>query len=237
VPAACAIEANCGNSEGCIGGTPGTCKKPCTADSDCALGTCSGGFCQGCYSSADCPNGVACSGTLGTCTASSMFPQSCKQGNLSAQEAALEFMLFDLTACVSPDSGQPPVPPVTLNPVTFTLDFSGMCGPTEKLTWRELDWKGVIPSTASIVFSAQTGDAVADFTTARSVTVATATTSTPTVPTDTWDTGFIPFTTVSPAITSKSMLRVTVTLNPTSDKRNSPSLNQWRVVYDCSEST
>jgi hypothetical protein len=31
------------------------------------------------------------------------------------------------------------------------------------------------------------------------------------------------------------MLRVTVTLNPTTDKLSSPSLSQWRVIYDCSD--
>jgi hypothetical protein len=161
-----------------------------------------------------------------------MFPYSCKQGNLSAQEAALEFMLFDLTACVSPDSGQPPVPPISLNPATFTLDFSGTCPANQKLTWREIEWQCKIPATASIVFKAQTSDDLAGFSTAQSATVATATSSTPL---SSWDSGLIPFSTVTPAITSKSMLRVTVTLNPTTDKLSSPSLSQWRVIYDCSD--
>ena len=163
-----------------------------------------------------------------------MFPQSCKQGNLSGQEAALEFMLFDLTACVSPDSGQPPAPAVSLNPATFNLDFSGTCPANQKLTWREVDWQAAIPASASIVFKAATSDDVAGFSTAQSVAVATATSST-VLPN--WDVGLIPFQVASPPITSKSMLRVTVTLNPTSTKTSSPSLSQWRVVYDCSDVT
>ena len=135
---------------------------------------------------------------------------------------------------MSPDSGQPPVPPVTLNPATFTLDFSGTCPANQKITWRELEWQGAIPATASVVFKAQTADAVADFATAQSVTVATATSST-TLPN--WDFGLIPFSTAAPPITSKGTLRVTVTLNPTTDKRSSPSLSQWRVIYDCSDVT
>jgi hypothetical protein len=45
-------------------------------------------------------------------TLSHGIPQGCANNPLSPQEAALEFMLFDLSSCVTPDSQKPQPPPV-----------------------------------------------------------------------------------------------------------------------------
>ena len=165
-----------------------------------------------------------------------MFPLTCKNGDLSGQEKALEFMLFDLSACVSPDSWEPPVPSIAFSPVTFTLDFQSQCASGQLPVWREFDWQAEIPTGTNITLSAQTASATSGFASAQSVPLATATTST-VMPG--WDAAIIETTTsgafqsASPRIVSLGMLRVTVTLNPSSDKKFAPTLMAWQTGYDC----
>ncbi|HET9934210.1 MAG TPA: hypothetical protein VFQ35_26090 [Polyangiaceae bacterium] len=240
---ACGTNSDCGSAQSCSGAAVGTCKKTCTKDSDCASWwyntTCVSGQCQGCLTANDCPgSSTTCvGGSAGGCSStSSYFPLTCRNGTLSAQEKALEFMLFDLTACVSPDSWTPPAPSTVYNPVTFTLDFSATCSGVLKPVWRELDWQASIPTGASIDFSGQTASTVAGLASAQSVKLGSATTSTA-LPA--WDVAVIEtstdgaFRTANPRIASASQFRLTVTLNPTSDQKASPTLSQWKVQYDC----
>jgi hypothetical protein len=238
-PYACTTDANCGRSETCIEPVVGTCRKACTASSQCNGAICVSGFCTGCLTDSDCPgSSTDCNGAIaGHCSStSSRFPLTCRNGDLSAQEKALEFMLFDLTACVSPDSWVPPAPQTVYSPVTFTQDFTSTCGKGQRPAWREFDWQDSIPSTASIVFEAQTADTVAALATTPKVPVVTDTVGT-VLPA--WDVALLDTTTggvlrtASPPQISKNILRMTITLNPTSDKKASPTLIQWKVQYDC----
>jgi hypothetical protein len=137
---------------------------------------------------------------------------------------------------VSPDNWVPPAPTTVYNPVTFIQDFTSTCGLGQRPAWREFDWQDSIPSTASIVLSAQTADTLTALATAQVVPVVTATTST-VLPA--WDVALLDTTTggvlrgASPPVISKNILRMTITLNPTADKKASPTLIQWKVQYDC----
>jgi hypothetical protein len=177
-----------------------------------------------------------------------VFPEVCRQGTLSGQEKALEFMFFDLTACVSPDNLAPP-PPVTVptyGPATFVQDFTASCSDGNKPVWREFDWQASIPSPASgssIVIGAQSGPDLLHLLPATPVTVATTTTSTNTGSNgqnfdaaliDTGASHTAPVGAFNTAqVESQNVLRITITMNPTADELKAPTLLQWKVQYDC----
>jgi hypothetical protein len=214
-----------------------------------------GGKCGGCTNSAQCNDNAysaSCGGipsaNYGKCSVytSGVFPAACRQGQLSPQEKALEFMFFDLTACVSPDDLTPAVPAVVpgYNPATFVQDYTANCGDGTKPVWREFDWQASIPNTASVTVMAQSGDTVATLAPAMPLTVVNATTSTNVGPTGTsFDYALIDagqgttpsgaFNTASPIVPSRNLLRLTITLTPTSDNLTAPTLLQWKVQYDC----
>jgi hypothetical protein len=167
-----------------------------------------------------------------------MFPLSCRNGDLSGQEKALEFMLFDLTSCVSPDSWKPPSPAARYSPATFYLDFSADC-PQETLPiWRQIQWQAYVPATASISLTAATAATTAEFESAKVVSLAVAQSDT-LLPG--WDAALIDvgagsvFYDASPRIVSLRSLRIGVTLTPTVDSMVSPILSSWQVLYDCKD--
>ncbi len=229
----------------------------CTANS-CGSGChgseqCTGGACAGCFQDSDCPgSGQSCVGGVepGTCSGNNgNFPYECLTGTLDPQEAALEFLFFDLSACVSPNNNPPPGPPqpiTTFAPVTFTVDFQSACPSGTAVKWRELDWQATIPATASVVFSAQTAPATADggipsYSGVYSVPLVTATTTTPNLPTG-WNAVLLDVTGIdagavgkfnAAGVTSATDLRLSITLNPTTDLMQAPVLIDWQVKSDC----
>lgn len=204
--------------------------------------------CNGCLTDSDCPGASVCAGAVSqTCTGNANhFPYECAQGMLDPQEAALEFEFFDLSACVSPNGiipQGPPAPVTVYKPVTFTVDYQSTCPSGTAVAWRELDYQATVPSTASIVFSAQTASALTDgglpsYSGVQAVTLATATSAAPNgaalidaVSTDGGAGGA--FQSASPRLTSLGDLRLTITLNPTSNQSAPPTLITWQVKSDC----
>jgi hypothetical protein len=171
------------------------------------------------------------------------FPYACQQSPMTDQEKALEFMFFNLTSCVTPSA--PPPPPPTYAAATFTQDYTANCTVSQKVVWREFDWQAVIPTTSKIAFSAQSGPNVAGLLNPTPVPLFTATTSTPIGVPPPWDIALIdtsnglggagtgPFNTAAPPVKSDKLLRMTITMSPTTDMLSTPVLLQWKVQYDC----
>jgi hypothetical protein len=261
------------------GGGPGLgqCQKACTTNAQCGGGEiCTGGYCQGCNSSAQCYDRVypkSCNGAVGsltgkccgngspipttTCgTTNSLFPEECLQTPLTDQEKALEFMFFDLTSCVTPDTA-PTNPPVLLTEKSFTLEFAASCPMGSRPRWREFDYEASFPPNAtgtytatypdnSIDFAAQTGgglpnvnDAGGPFIPTTPLQLGAPDTTNMLPPNwtqillDTAPGGTGYFTTATPPIDSQTDLLMTITLTPTADQLSSPTLLNWRAIYDC----
>jgi hypothetical protein len=248
---ACTANFQCGAVEQCAGAKPGTCQGSCSTNADCTQGQlCVSGLCQGCHDVTNCPSKVCNGASPSKCSASSMsFPLECKQGSFSPEEDALEFMLLDLSACISPDSLPPPLPsatgsvatgPVglTYSAATFTEDFTSSCPQGTHVAWRTLDWQAAIPATASIVFSAQTAaippdGGPLDYSGMMPVLLATATATASTGPAYI-DMGTMgAFNMATPPVISSDALRLTVTLYPTANGTAAPTLQGWQVKADC----
>ncbi len=159
---------------------------------------------------------------------SGTFPDNCVAGDLSAQEKALEFMLFDLTACLTPDYVPPSTP--TYTPVTVSRDYVATCPAGSRPIWHFFDWKTITPGDSSIAFSVQTGDnaaAVAAMTPRALATVTGA-------PITTWTGSDVAVVLdAAPKVNHGTQLRVNITLTPTSTGTTAPTLVDWRQSYSC----
>jgi hypothetical protein len=163
------------------------------------------------------------------------FPGNCSlAAALGAEEKALEYQFFRLTSCQGPA-------PSPLVSQTFVRDYQGVCAVGEQVTWRLFSWQATVPTGTNIAFRAATattqGALPASPPGAAPTTVPIGSATVTTTPAGTW---FSDANTVDwhlkneppgPAQTSKSWLRVYMTLNPAGG--SSPTLTTWRQEYSC----
>jgi hypothetical protein len=176
---------------------------------------------------------------------SKTFPADCSLGApLSAEEKALEFQFFQLTACQLGGSSPPPPPPppAPLPVVTFQRDYLGVCGTGERVKWGPLYWQSLVPPLTSIDFRAATASSIAALPSAppaAAPVTAVVGKALATVPPPAWDCNGCPGSPVSvdsqliaqTGTPSKEYLRVFMTFNPTASVP--PTLLAWRQIYDC----
>jgi hypothetical protein len=235
--------------------TKGVCTgKTCTADADCSGGG-TGAACWGgkCIPGHDMEPLMAFNTPIGAAPASqcgrvvfsdfhvsasalngayTTFPEGCNGGDLSAQEKALEFMIFDLTACLTADY-VPPSPPAgpPFYPATIHRDYTASCKPGYIPIWHFFDWMTHTPSDSKISFTVQTGNTLAALTAMTPLPISTVNGP----PVTAWtgkDLAAI-FAATTPATKHGLMLRVNMTLTPSSDRKNAPVLDAWRQAYTC----
>jgi hypothetical protein len=93
---------------------------------------------------------------------SQRFPTECKQANMkpTPEELALEFQLFQLTACAlnPPPNTSAPVPAPLAVLSTYAVDFRGMCAKGERPVWQLFQYKAYVPPGTFIHFRAATSD-------------------------------------------------------------------------------
>ncbi len=188
-------------------------------------------------------NGMHVSGTRhtgGGFPGGKAFPANCNLSlGLTPEEKALEYQLFQLTACQL--GGEPPPPPPTPLPTAyFTRDYEGVCTLGESPQWQFLFWQGNIPPGTSIEFRAATSDDPATFPATppppAPATVEAGTAST-TVLAPAWgrDANTVAWHLANdppgPPQKSKRYLRLYMTFNPMINI--APSLTAWRMTYSC----
>ena len=185
-------------------------------------------------------NGMHVSGARGNTNGT--FPAACALGpGLTETERALEFHIFQLTACHLGGSPPPP-PPAPLPVVTYYRDYNAICQSGERVRWAPFYWQSVVPAGTSVSFRAATADTQALLPASPPavppVTAAVGTAAS-TVAAPAWDCQgcpALPVTvdsqlTTDTATSSKSWLRIYMKFNPTGSL--TPALTAWRQVYDC----
>jgi hypothetical protein len=192
----------------------------------------------------------------------SYFPTDCSLTNMkpTPEELALEFQLFQLTACALS-------PPTTPTPgslpilATYAVDFRGMCAKGERPVWQLFQYKAYVPSGTFIHFRAATSDDPSTLPGSPGTTnpppgppytvpIGSAMDANAITNAEGWsyDThgavppaGFQPYdprpiswhlaNDLTPGVVSKEYLRIYMTFETNGNE--SPILYEWRQLFDC----
>jgi len=123
--------------------------------------------------------------------------------------------------------------PQKFDPATFTRDYQGKCAVGEQLQWRYFEWKSATPVGTSISFKVQTASTLAGLASAPLISVATA--QAPPTQTTGWASSTQTVDEILAASGFKSLeyLRVTMAFTPSASPSNTPVLQAWRQLFDC----
>ena len=228
-------------------GHPNPTGVPCGNNSDyvCQAGaTGSHPFTTGsaCGTADACQAGPSGAYPFGTETVCGTFPTDCDTSTgLTSEELALEYQLFQVTACAlgGLPPPPPPPPPPALATATFTRDFYASCDPGLKLVWQAFNWDASLPDGTAIQYYAASSNDEATLPAAVSAAPATVPIGSATVTTlaPYWGTDahtvdwHLHNDPPGPPQFSDAWLRVYMVFEPTAT--SSPTLYDWQQLYDC----
>lgn len=167
------------------------------------------------------------------------FPANCVLNYaLTEEEKALEYQLFQLTACAL-GGAPPPPPPAPLSEVVFVRDYEGVCPVGFLPEWGFFYWQATIAPGTSIEFRAATADDQASLPASAlpapstvSAGLATTTVAEPNWGRDVESVGWhLANDPPGPKQDSKHWLRVFMKFKPIGAV--APVLNRWRMAYSC----
>ncbi|HEX7668352.1 MAG TPA: hypothetical protein VF395_02155, partial [Polyangiaceae bacterium] len=124
---------------------------------------------------------------------------------------------------------QPPAPIPAFVPGAFTRDYFGDCPAQTSPVWRFFDWQTVTPSDTKIVFTAQTATTAAGLAAATSVPLGVAAGPT----TAGWVGENVEDALERGTEVSQLYLRITMSMQPSTDHVSTPTIVKWRQSYSC----
>jgi hypothetical protein len=175
--------------------------------------------------------------TTGNFPGNCNFPTNCDMTTpLTSEELALEYELFQLSACglgtATPIPPPPPPAAPTISPVTFTRTVQANCQSGFTPRWGFFEWQATIPAGTSIAYSVQTapdGTGGLPGTFGTAVSIGSATTTTP--PMTYSMSGSVDTDLTMAGQSSKDWLQINMLLTPSGTV--SPILTEWQMLYDC----